>query len=262
MKKMTGTEFVEVTPELASEWLTLNSCNRCIKKAVVNMYAASMERGAWGITGETIKFGSNGLLLDGQHRLSAVIKSGATVILEVRYGLDPAGFINLDSGSKRTSADVFGIKGVPNAHNAAAATRMIMGVKSYDLKTLTSELIYDFYLENAGLVDLVKDTSPFYRASGHLISHSRLSAYYFLMSERDSEAAQSFMEKFSYGVGLEAGCPTLHLRNALIKFRLLNNSNISKKGEHGHVAKAWNYYLKGKKIKQLRFPRSEDPMDF
>lgn len=64
---------------MAETWLSRNSNNRNLRGQVIASYARDMKSGAWVLNGETVKIASNGQLLDGQHRLNAVVESGQTV---------------------------------------------------------------------------------------------------------------------------------------------------------------------------------------
>src|SRR5437870_5147015 len=71
---------MEVGPELATRWLEGNVHNRKLREDVVARYARDMKAGRWLLTHEPIAFNKNGdTLVDGQHRLWAVVESGATV---------------------------------------------------------------------------------------------------------------------------------------------------------------------------------------
>jgi hypothetical protein len=73
-----GTSVViEIDPKTAKAILdTRNGKNRPAKPNKVQQFAADMAKDRWGLTGDTIKFGTNGHLLDGQNRLSASAKVG------------------------------------------------------------------------------------------------------------------------------------------------------------------------------------------
>jgi predicted nucleic acid-binding Zn ribbon protein len=70
--------IVYVTPEMAERWLGHNKVNRNLRNRRVDQFARDMRSGRWQLTGEAIKFGKSGNLIDGQHRLWAVIESGCT----------------------------------------------------------------------------------------------------------------------------------------------------------------------------------------
>ena len=68
-----------VTPAIATRWLGLNTNNRHPRITDVRALAADMRGGRWQQNSETIKFGTDGRLIDGQHRLMAIELSGVVV---------------------------------------------------------------------------------------------------------------------------------------------------------------------------------------
>lgn len=106
-----GAHVVHVTPELAAQILKdHNHSNRKIKRAVVDKYAKLMANGDWKVTPETICVSVTGRLLQGQHRLLAIIKSGASCNFLFATGFLDDVFDVLDRGAVRTAADALGIE--------------------------------------------------------------------------------------------------------------------------------------------------------
>jgi hypothetical protein len=99
-------EIVSVTPQMASDWLKLNTDNRPLRRSVVDGFKNTLLRGEYVSTHQGVAFSSAGVLLDGQHRLTAIseLRDGAFEMLVVR-GLSPAGFKVMDIGVRRTAAD-------------------------------------------------------------------------------------------------------------------------------------------------------------
>ena len=97
----------KITPELACEYLEKNTNNRTIRSGRINELSGAMLRGEWMLTHQGIAFAKNGELIDGQHRLFAVVKSGVTVEMMVTRGCAPETFKALDLHSKRTASDIF-----------------------------------------------------------------------------------------------------------------------------------------------------------
>lgn len=109
---MTITSKMEyITPKIAAEYLLRNLLNnRNLRPTYVSALASAMARGEWQQNHQGIAFNSKGQLVDGQHRLSAIIQSGISVYMLVTRGLGMEAFPTLDMGAKRTMADATGIR--------------------------------------------------------------------------------------------------------------------------------------------------------
>lgn len=79
--------WIEITPALALRWLTNNIRNRPVSHDVVLAYARDMKNGEWQSTHQGIAFNDKDELIDGQHRLHAVVLSGCTIRMMVTFGL-------------------------------------------------------------------------------------------------------------------------------------------------------------------------------
>ena len=101
-----------VTPEVAEQWLTANKDNRSQRPKAIAAYGRDMLTGEWLFTGESIKFDWNDRLIDGQHRLEAIVSTGATIQTLVVRNLDPKVQYVLDTAAKRTAGDALRFAGV------------------------------------------------------------------------------------------------------------------------------------------------------
>lgn len=100
-------EIVIVTPLLAATWLSQNSkSQRTISAPTVEKYAADMRSGNWALTHQGICFNVQGVLVDGQHRLQAVIQAQTSVQMLVVRGLPLEYESQIDQGYGRTLAQV------------------------------------------------------------------------------------------------------------------------------------------------------------
>jgi hypothetical protein len=118
-------QIVEVTPALAEKWLKQNNHNRNIRDRAVLAYARDMEAGRWAENGEAIKFAADGTLLDGQHRLTAIALAGVTIKMLVITGLANSTQETMDAGSRRSTADAFGLRGEANSSVLASVARRV-----------------------------------------------------------------------------------------------------------------------------------------
>jgi hypothetical protein len=64
-----------------------------------------MQRGQWQLTHQGVAFDVNGILIDGQHRLSAVVQSNCIVPMMVTMNAPSVSFEALDCGIGRTIGD-------------------------------------------------------------------------------------------------------------------------------------------------------------
>ena len=118
-------EVVVITPAEAAEILrTKNKVNRAIDRRLVARLAASMKAGEWKVNGECIVFAPDGTLLDGQNRLSAIVKSGVAITTCVMYNVPEDARATMDSGKKRTAADVLRFMGYKNSNIMAPIVRL------------------------------------------------------------------------------------------------------------------------------------------
>ena len=81
-------EIEDITPEKAVEYLDNNFKHREIKQTRVDKYVASMTEGNWKFNGKVITFNKDGVLLNGQHRLTAVVQSGVPLRTLVVRGIE------------------------------------------------------------------------------------------------------------------------------------------------------------------------------
>lgn len=100
-----------ITPEMAREYLFSQGTNRNINSTRVSDYALRMGRGEWKI-GQPIIFDENGCLIDGQHRLRAVIKYGKPVEFAVIKGVPNDSKTVIDIGQRRTTSQIAKLSGI------------------------------------------------------------------------------------------------------------------------------------------------------
>ncbi len=118
-------KVVSVSPEIAKEYLLRNKNNRPIDRSNVLYYAFEMLEGRWKLTSQTISVDVNGNLLNGQHRLLAVIESDTTQEFLIAYDEPTENFGLLDKGKVRSTADFFHYKNVNNYVTISAIVKSL-----------------------------------------------------------------------------------------------------------------------------------------
>jgi hypothetical protein len=111
----------QIGPVTAAKYLENAPTNRRVDPRVVLGFARTMSAGRWRQTHQGIAFNSVGGLVDGQHRLSAIIKSGKTITMQVTRGLTDDDILVIDSGKARSSGDRLIIAGATTHHGTMTA---------------------------------------------------------------------------------------------------------------------------------------------
>lgn len=116
-----------ITPEDAKRMLERTTFrNRPLRQKHVNYLADLISAGFWKINGDTIKLDVRGNVLDGQHRLHAIIKSQRPVTTLVTRGLKTSVFDAIDTGRMvRSDGNVLSIAGQKNTKTLAATVKTV-----------------------------------------------------------------------------------------------------------------------------------------
>lgn len=254
-----------VTPSIAKSYLDANIKNRNVKKPVVLKYSKDMKEGRWKPnTAEMIKLSKTGVILDGQHRLLAVIDANVPIYFHVATGLDDDIFDVLDTGSVRSAGDIFHIEGVKYAILIPAVISMYCGLiskgkhqSSVNNRPTNRMLLEEYNSDPKGWDEVARKTTRWYYKFSRVITTSIIGGVYRLLYDIDAGKAECFFDQLSDGIGVENVTIT-HLRNKLIQDKV----SIRKMSQSQRIAlilKAWNYYRIGREVKNLFFnPEKEE----
>ena len=132
-----------ISPSMAENLLKTNNNNRAKSTVVIKNYAREMKLGRWSLTAEPIMVTESGELINGQHRLEAVIVSGMHIDFTVAVVPDTSTFRVLDMGRKRSHADILGIpRSIANSLNTILRTvSEFKQPSAYDTSTLEKSYI-------------------------------------------------------------------------------------------------------------------------
>jgi hypothetical protein len=243
-------ELKTITPSVAKKLLENNIGNRAINAIHVDELAKEMKSGRWKINGDTIRIGSTGRLLDGQHRLSAVVKTGITIQSWVIEGLPDDIFDTIDLVKRRSGGDTLGCLGEINAYRLNSALILVD-------KYMTGRVEKSVCYSNSEVKELlskypeVRNSINSKVKGKKLILPSVMDACHYLFSQKDFVSAELFLERVLRGSGLEEGEPEYVLREKLVS-NFLSKAKLSKAHVFALCIKAWNHRRAGNKIQHLK----------
>lgn len=266
-------EIVDITPAMAAEWLLLNTHNRPIRRAAVATYAADMaaEPSRWRYTGDPIRFAvdSHGeqVLIDGQHRLMAIVRAKRTVRMKVIRGFTQEIQRFVDIGNKRILADQLGIEGYEHSKALSRLARRIHAWRATGSPNMRASSASQVALREVVIDPETGEVYPLVAAAAEyahrhpkgLIPASGLGFLFWLLTPLDPVGAAEFLDRADDGAGLvkEPGTglkdPVLAWRDRIIDQR----STGLKLNDHiaiGYGIIAWNLRVKGRRVQYLRAP--------
>jgi len=259
---------VRITPQIAEEMLKNNNINRSISKPHVRSLARQMKDGLWKCeNGDVLRFSKSGKLLDGQHRLTAIIKSNITLDLFVIYDLDEDVFEFIDAGKSRNGGDVLTIAGVKSGGHISHLISTYFYLKkgmtgrcAVGKTRITNHEILKLYKENVDMYENALKKGRMWNTSfDKVLSASVLGAYYIYLNEKSPKRVDLFFTKLCYGLEFTSkNDPIKVLRDKLMLLKFDKMKQLSHKYIHIYIIKTWNYYLQEKNIKRLTFQENEN----
>jgi hypothetical protein len=247
-----------ITPSRAKELLEANINNRRVKIPVVNRYANDILAGRWKEdTGELIKISNSGVILDGQHRLYAIVKANTAIFLHLVYGVNDSVSDVLDTGSVRNASDVFKLNGIVNDGNVPGIIQFYNKIKKErfvthkDTNLSNAEILSKYYENEALWQEVFRASQRWYNAFAKILSRSIIAGFYCRFREIDSELAEKFMDELCTGINTSNDTIRL-LKDKLIKDKM-SNKKLSTTLKMIFIIKTWNCFIQGTELKRLSF---------
>lgn len=252
-----------ITPEVASEMLDRNTNNRALSGPLVDKMVRAMQSGEWQFNGDTIRVSKSGRLLDGQHRLSAIEKSGIPQRYVVVDGLDDDTFTTIDIGKARTAGDMLSITGNKNCNALAAAARMVLTeiatgkpIHGSTEKSPSHTQIVDFAESDFDIQDAVN----YCIADGWVRKYvgPSLAAYcYYRFGKHCEKTRDKFFSELSSGEYSYADSPVRFIRELFIEEKR-SPGKPDRTRRVAAIFKAFCCYRDNKPIKILRLEKNPE----
>jgi hypothetical protein len=252
-------QIENITPAKAAVYLKHNYNNRKTNERRLNLYAQQMREGKWRLTNQGISFTSQGALVDGQHRLTAVCMSGKTVEMLVIRGLNTDDRFVIDTGGGRTIGQGLKFYSVKN-HTLIQGTLKLMGYfldpqkANHYAGPMTVEDYMD-WLHKYPWVETIVDASS--SKSTRSIFPTPVRAAVAMAWPAAPEQMKEFLDTYILGANLEPRDPRLLLRNYVMASRTMLGDKYS--GSHSqarmslvrHSFAAIHKYLNGESSSRI-----------
>lgn len=264
---MIRSEVLFVGPELAEEFLRKNTKNyRKYRPWVAKKYADDMRNNRWKINGESICFNSKGELVNGQHRLEAIVMTGITIPIVVVYDVDDE-VVTFDIGFTRSSVDIARAMDSNNKYSTnllAIASQFVSDFGRLKLNTdVPSEYAVKFYKPLSAAFSSVCNTAGSLGGAGKIIAKNSgcgLAAYVWIRSGIPSEEIAKFFSVVNSGYQVDGvDCsPAITLRNTLLSYPIKSASYA--KELYSAAFQAINDYIR-QQPRRREYPFSEKPFE-
>jgi len=273
-----------IDPTKASAFLRRNfKENRKLSPTNVDRWASAMRNGMWELSSDAITFDVTGNMINGQHRLTSIVKSGTTQPFVVIRNMPVRSAQIIDLGKKRMMHERLTVAGNSISSNLCAAVRNAM--TDYNLNYIGTmfyseikhdTLVYDMYERHSNFWDYLEEKNlikpSFFAAVAAKIyvemiektkeyERQRLSGFNHQMQPFDR--AVHFLELANYGISSTYRTEPLY-DSAAIKLKELRDA---KKSQNKHWSAIQDYrltvsagysFMMGKNIKNIK-PYNVDP---
>lgn len=270
-----------VTVDWARETLLAQKRNRPMKMAKVKTLAKIIRDEKWVTNGESIILDENGILIDGQHRLAALVHAidklkmdeSTTIDAIVVRGISPHAFHTIDQGEKRSLADVVAISEYAHSSDLAVALRLlairlagkkVSGTGKMDhadnLRLLRDHDNLASWVEFLATIEPDDEDASWLRPQS-LISIGYLAAICYLASlNYETDRVEEFVKRLINQDYVGTDCPAVTLRKALLKNRSDSAAKLRRDTLVSMVVKAMSAYLEGEKLAVLKLKEKEHPV--
>ncbi len=237
-----------IDPKTAATILAANDHNRGMREGLVLSISRDIAEGRWFLNGESIKLTADGKLIDGQHRLAAVVMADKPITTVVVRGLEMSVQDTIDTGAKRTFSDILALRGQHYYTQLASMVRFawLMDITGHPnsgrIQPTTTEL-EGYLAANPTINDWLMTARQTTDSVMHLPG-SVSGGWGFLMARFGEEDAREFWRSMLENDAPKGSAPAV-LREQLIKDRLASHpSNVVHRA--ALVGKAWNHWMDGK----------------
>lgn len=211
-------QIVTVTPEMAVQILERNELNRPLNDQHVHRIARQITEGKWKFNGDTIKISSDHSVVDGQHRLWAIIEAKQAVDTIIVTGIERDAFATIDTLRKpRSGSDVIALAGTLKYRNMIAAAlgwliryqRGVLQTYNQPQNKVENSDIEAAFKEHPGIVRAVERCMPL----RGLANPGIVAFAYYVALDRNGLLAEKLVDTLIDPAGVSINDPLFRLRS-------------------------------------------------
>lgn len=263
-------KVITITPDMAAKYLEQNTKNRPLNQRKVEELVKAMEDGEWKLGTDAIGFDTNGRMINGQHRMTALVEYGRPLEFLVTTGLEPEAFNVIDTGRMRSAGDVLTTEGIASGHHKSAIIRFVYAYKK-GVITTGKEGTRDSGMNNQDVLDYAfkyrNELEEAYNVSVEVgkdfkgLKGREVGGMFWILAKIDKPQALDFFRALGTGAMLSADNPIYVLRQRLLD-ELRAKKKFPMRDKLAWLIVAWNHVKRGTKTKIIKwdgitFPKPE-----
>lgn len=248
-------EIAEITPTLAAAWLDKNENNRPVNWSYVAQLARDMRAGHFACTHQGIAFDAQGRLIDGQHRLWAVMEADVPVRIRVFHNEPTANIVHIDGNHPRRAADRMTLGrslGTVRTDELATLRAMLGGISMAGRRRSVQEEIL-LLEKHREAVRFAHEHLPMTRPAGIANGMTRAVVARAWYCTTDDILLRRFCEVLRHGVaGGDREGVIVRLRDQLIGLRSQRATETGRQRQYALTSRALVAYIEGQPLMILR----------
>ena len=254
--------YVRIDPAMANQLLERNTKNRALRESRVQRYVTDMQAGNWPASTDAIAVAADGTILNGQHRLHAIVRSGVTTKHLFVAGLPAESMKVIDTGLSRTAGDYFRARKCINPNLLAAVLKLIVARDLDTLGNLTaaSKIITNSVLDEA--LDKYEDlavagTNAAHKRRTSLPAPGRVLGFtHFLIAEVNGpDLADYFFDQLVEPVEEPRGSAVFAVTNRLRRIKE-DSQRFEAPALAAVIIRGWNAYAVGETLERVQIVKT------
>jgi hypothetical protein len=248
--------LIDMTPDIAEDLLDENLFNRKVRVRAIDELVEALRLGDWQFNGDPVRIADSGRLLDGQHRLMAIVEANVTVPVVLITGIPDKAQMTMDAGVKRTYADHLQLNGEtqPNSLGAIIASYRNYAANHGKVnwtgtggRRASIAQLDRFFAEHQGLREADHIAGNLYQKLR--VSRPAIGIAYYVMQGLNPEDCDFFWERVANGDQLsndDTTQPILKLREYLLNKHAYDHRKLIP--TLCAIFKTWNAYREGRPL--------------